>query len=302
MNQTHWLPGIVALVVSAVAAAIALTLFKRRQLVQTADDGVADLDRRVQLLLDELNELSADRHQLAPEEFTQRHHQIEEQAASALRARDQARQARAAPRPPDSLPIPASGFWARNPQVKGGLWGAGIVIFFVVLGVFLTQDQKPRGQGEATGRAPGTDRPPPTDDAAFQAALERIKTNPQDLATAALVGHELIRRQQWEQAEKVTERALGVDPFFVENRIHRAVLMVPRGQTEEAIHQLEHLGNSYPDAAEAFLFLGGLMMESGDKRKALDSFERYAAEAPPNDQPPPLARVIQTLRRELNEK
>jgi hypothetical protein len=38
----------------------------------------------------------------------------------------------------------------------------------------------------------------------------------------------------------------------------------------------------------------------GDRKKALEIFERFAAEAPPGEQPPMLRHSIQRLKAELN--
>ena len=145
------------------------------------------------------------------------------------------------------------------------------------------------------GAAPGAQTPP--DEAKeLQDALARLADHPEDLELAAKLGHELIRLQRFDEAQRITEQSLGFDPFHVEHRIHRAVLRSAQGQSQQAIEELQHIATTYPHSEEARLFLGGLRMEIGDHKGALEAFERYLAEAPPDDVPPQLPQVVGELK------
>ncbi len=252
MTQTHWLPGIVVLAIG-LAIGVAFLFRLRRQSVRPgrdADGRLADLDRAAQLILDQLKELVADRHHLEAAQFDAEKNRLEQEAASALRARDEYARGRAVPEPVNpkapaapTVAAPAPQGWlARNPQLKGALWGAGVVLFFVALGLFLGQEQKPREDGaNATGKTPPMASP----------------GEPQE------------------------------DPV--------------QGNRENGEKVLTHLADAFPNAYEGRLYLGLLALQSGQQRAALDNFERYAAEAPVNEQPPRLSEGIEMLRRQLGK-
>jgi regulator of sirC expression with transglutaminase-like and TPR domain len=90
-----------------------------------------------------------------------------------------------------------------------------------------------------------------------------------------------------------------VDPFHVELRIHHAVVRAARGEVQWAMEELERLAR-YPDAYEALLFRGALAMQVGSSAVALESFERFVAEAPPETHPPQLLNAISLLRQKVN--
>jgi len=322
-TPTQWLPGILVLGGGLLFALLYLltTRQKRSEAAprpkgrEPGNEGVVssegvldDLTRRYQGLIEQLRELNADKHHLTPEQFQTEKARLEREAADALRAREEhARGAvsHASTVPPTGKPQGApSGFFGRHPQLAGALWGAGVALFGIVLWTMLQQNERPRGDNDtATGRIPpGTSNPPgpqTSEDAELKTMVEQVNQHPENVEAAAMVAHELLRRQRFDQANAITERALGVDPFFVENRIHHALLTAVRGDMPGALAQLKHLADTYPDAHEALLFQGSLAGNSGNLRLALECFERFAAEAPADEQPPQLAEGILNLRRQL---
>jgi tetratricopeptide (TPR) repeat protein len=309
MSETNWLPGIVVLGISLLVGLVFVARSRRSdgRPTHSADDRLEDLDGRAQLLLDQLKELNADRHHLEPKQFAVEKNRLEQEAAVALRERDQylsgsgRRAAKAAAAPSEQKP---TSWLGRHPQFKGALWGGALVLFFVVLGLLLSHEQNPRGEGgTATGRTPPmqstADSNQAMPDPALKDAIGDLQAHPDSLDAMARAAHELINHQEWEEANRLTERALGIDPFHTENRIHRAVLLAIRGDGDKATKDLQHLVDAYPDAHEGLLFLGALAMKRGEKQQALRSFERYLAEAPPAEQPPQLRDGILLLRKQL---
>jgi len=301
MTQTAWLPGIVVLAIGLAIGFAFLVRFRKTAARpnRDADERLADLERRALLLLDQLKELNADRHHLEQGQFEAESQRLEREAADALRARDEyarglAASAKSTSRTGSVEAAPASQGWlARHPQLKGALWGGGAVLFFVVLGLLLGQEQKPRQEGGgATGKTPPmSSAGEQQEDPVLKEAMANYQAHPDSVEAICRLSHELINR--------LTEHALGLDPFNVESRIHRAVLAAIHGDRERGEKALEHLANAYPNAYEARLYLGLLALQSNEHRAALEHFERYAAEAPPNEQPPRLAEGIAGLRREL---
>lgn len=313
-QTTNWLPGIIVLAVAFVAAASWLLFQRRRGALSTPEprDGVLDdLTQRAQLLIEQLRALEAEKHNLGAEQYAAEKSRLEREAASALRAKDEhlkrktsGEDARAkAP----VAPAP-TGWGARHPQLAGALWGAGIVLFFGGLSYLLVSEQKARDEGmEATGRQPpGGQQPQQAGNMGQQGespdmveARARLQANPGDVESAALLSHELIRRQQFEEALKITAKGLAADPFNVEMRVHRGVLRATQGDMAGAEAELTELVDTWPDAQEALLFLGSLALQRGDKVKALEHFERFSVEVPRNMQPPQLGAAIAQLRGEV---
>ena len=319
-QPTNWWPGIIALAVSLLCG-LAFLLLQRRKggtpsMAEPQRDGVQDdLDRRAQSLIEQLKELVADKHNLSPEQFEAEKSRLEREAAAALRARDEYRQKKKpgkqggaqAPAPGQAAPAP-TGFAAKNPQLVGALWGAGIVVFFGALGYLLVAEQRPREEGmEASGRVPPNSVPPqqqmpPQEDAQLAEAKERLRNDPTDLEAAGFVSHEMIRNRQLDEAEKVTKRALAVDPFHIESRVHLGVLNAIRGDVAQAEQELLELANTWPGAQEALLFLGFINLQTGNRGKALEYFERFSVEVPGEHQPPGLSEAIAQLRAQVSQE
>ncbi len=324
-QPTNWLPGLIVLAVTFVSALGFLFLNRRKVApppeVREGDGVLDDLEQRAQLLIGQLKELETEKHHLSPEKYQAERSRLEREAASALRAKDEHLQrvaqegsgkrgkgkgkARDAEAP---APVP-TGFAARHPQLAGALWGAGIVAFFGTLGYLLVSEQRERGENDiATGKTPPGMQQPQQNAAQAQEerelaeARERMQSNPADLDAASLVAHTLIVRQELEEAQRITDRSLAIDPFHIESRVHKSVLRAARGDVPGAQKELAVLVDTWPDAQEGLLVLGSMAMRNGDRVKMLEYFERFAAETPRNMQPPQLISAIRELRQELGVK
>lgn len=301
MNQTNWIPAVIVLA-AGVAIALAYLLASRRRAPAAAGDPhLADLEQRVQTLFDQLRELEVERHEMG-EGYLAEKTRLEQAAAAALRERDRyGKQRPAAPPGPATARTP--GFFARHPQLQGAAWGAGVVLFFAAVALVLTREQRDRRDGAMTGAVPpgAPARAQQSEaDREFERAVVGAKENPRDLERASFVTHELLREQRYEEASEITRRALAVDPFHVELRIHHAVLRAAKGELQSAIAELERLAR-YPEAYEALLFRGALAMQAANFTVALESFERYVAEAPAEMHPPQLRSAISMLRQRVKD-
>jgi len=306
VSETHWIPGIVVLSLGLIAGALYL-FFGRRTAASAPADRVSDAQRRVDSLLSQLREHQAEKHQQETAAWQQEHDRLERAAADAMRARDDVtRPPEAAGKGKKAEPAPApSGFLGRHPQLLGAAWGAGVVVFFGALGLWLSQEQKPRAEGDtATGTVgrgtaqsgQGTEG----DDRDFQTALARTRNNPGgDLALTGEVVRELISRSDFQQAQEINERALSVDPFRTDLRIHRAFLQVVQGQRESGMAELGRIADLYPDGSSALIFRGMVHMQEQQPKEALEEFEGYLAVTPPQDVPAQLRAGVAQLRRQV---
>jgi hypothetical protein len=307
VSESHWIPGIIVLSLGLIAGALYL-LFGRKAARVAPADLVSDAQRRVDSLLAQLREHQGEQHQMDPAAWQAERDRLEHAAADAMRARAEVAKA---PEKPTSgkkagadAPTAPAGYFARHPQLIGAAWGAGLVVFFGALGLWLSQEQKPRGANDtATGtvgregqNAPGA----PDDDKDFQTALARVKENPGgDLTLTAEVVRELIGRSDFQQAQELNERALAADPFRTDLRIHRAFLKVVQGDREAGMAELGKLADLYPDGTSALIFRGMIHMQARESREALSDFESYLAVTPPQNVPPQLRAGIAQLRAQV---
>lgn len=314
MTDTNWLPGIIVGLAGLLLGVVVLFLTKKQGPSRVPDAALRDLETRVNLLLEQLRSLEADRHQLGDDAFAQEKRRLELEAAGAMRARDEHRQKAAAAQkaqtasgPQGTAAAAPQGFFARNPQLKGALWGGGMVVFAMGVFLVLQNAQRDRGAndqmtgGMAGGPAQMQQEPQLEDDPMFKQAYDRVRANPQDAEASALVVHELIRAQRFEEAAELTGKALAANPFHVESRVHNEVLRAAtRGEFKEAIAGLGELARAYPDSNEALLFRGALAMEVSDSQAALESFEKFAQQTPAEQQPPQLQETIAMLRQRVS--
>jgi hypothetical protein len=309
VTETHWIPGIVVLSLGLIAGALYL-FFGRKGAAATPADRVSDAQRRLDSLLSQLREHQAEKHQQDPAAWQEEHDRLERAAADAMRARDEVTRApdgtagKGKRAQPEAAPAPI-GFFGRHPQLVGAAWGAGVVIFFGALGLWLSQDQKPRGEGETAtgtvGRGGASSGPgAAADDSDFQTALARTRNNPgADLTLTSEVIRELISRSDFPQAQDINERALAADPFRTDLRIHRAFLQVVQGQREAGMTELSRIADLYPDGSSALIFRGMIHMQEEQPKAALEDFEGYLAVTPPQNVPPQLRAGVAQLRRQV---
>ena len=305
MSESHWIPGIVVLSLGLIAGALYL-LFGRKPVAAARTDRAPDAQRRVDSLLSQLREHQADKHQTDAAAWEAERDRLERAAADAMRARDEVAKGeeKATGKGKKGTPAAPQGFFGRHPQLVGAAWGAAVVVFFGALGIWLSQDQKTRGAGDtatgSVGRGEAAARGSESDDQDFQNALVRVRENPGgDLGLTAEVIRELISRSDFQQALELNERALAVDPFRTDLRVHRAFLKVVQGDREAGMAELGRLADLYPDGNAALIFRGMIHMQAQEQRQALQDFEAYLAVTPPQNVPPQLRAGIAQLRAQV---
>ncbi|MDP3152423.1 MAG: hypothetical protein Q8N23_07115 [Archangium sp.] len=305
-HATNWLPGLMMLAAGAAVALAYLFGSKRLKSDEPKPETLDDLDARYQLLLGELRQHVANKHLLSLEDFNREKTRLELAAADVLRSRDGKRheetkkQARA-----EKQAAAAPTFGSKNPALMGGLVGGAIVAFFALLGYQLTQSSTERTDGmQATGAVPpgggGGPMQQPRADPKLEALANRVQSAPGDVDAVADLAVHLIRRQAFEEARPLVDRATLLDPFHPKGRVGRAVVRALEGDLPGAIVDLEALASRYPEAYDARMFAGMLAMEDNDQRRALMNLELYVALAPQSEQPPMMRMAVIQLKQELN--
>ncbi|MBS1152507.1 MAG: hypothetical protein H6Q89_4205 [Myxococcaceae bacterium] len=305
--ETNWLPGILAIGAALVAAVTFLLISLRKHAPSAPASSPEDLETRYQALILQLKGHTAQKHLQSPEAWAAEQARLEQAAAAVLRERAGAKhdalkaEARAAKKVAQAE---ATGFFAQNPALKGALLGAGVVGFFVVLGVVLSQESKAREDGAGmTGGVPSDSRGPmqgaPPEDLELKAVMDRANRSPDDIDALSAAAKALIDRQLFDDAAPLVRRATAIDPYHVQTRTHRAVMLAVQGQTSPALDELQHVADTFEDAWDARLFAGMIALQADDRQRALEQFERYVNEAPPDEQPPMLRQGIAQLKQEL---
>jgi hypothetical protein len=305
-NATNWLPGVMVLG-AGIAVALAYVFgSKRLQTDQPAPETLDDLDARYQSLLGELRQHVANKHLLPPDEFAKEKTRLELAAADVLRVRsgkkhDETKKQARAEKQAAAQPT----FASKNPGLMGALVGGGVVAFFAILGWQLTQASSERTDGmQATGMMPPGGGPGPMQQPQADPKLEglaaRVQSNPGDVDAVADLAVYLIRRQAFDEARPLIDRATFLDPFHPRGRVGRAVVRALEGDLRGSITDLEGLASRYPEAYDARMFAGMLSMEDNDQRRALMNLELYVTLAPQSEQPPMMRMAVSQLKQELN--
>lgn len=296
MNQTNWLPGVIVFVIGAIAAIAFLLSNRKLKTDAPAPETLDDFDARYQSLLEQLKELVANKHLLAADAFNAEKSRLEQAAADVLRAR--AGKASAVTRQQARVEKLASAeptFFSKHPALMGGLIGGGVVAFFAVLGFQLSK--------ETTQKEEMPQRPAPMrsqqSDSKLEALAARVQQSPDDIDAVTDLFIHLIRRQAFQEARPLVQRAMLIDPFHPKARVGQAVVRALEGDLRGAIDDLEHLTARYPEAYDGFMFAGMLSLEDNDEPRALKNLSQYVELAPPTEQPPMMRVAVQQLREQL---
>jgi hypothetical protein len=305
--QTNWLPGILVLSAGFVGSVLYLLLSKKPE-AKAAEGARDDVDARYQVVIGELKEHVANKHLLPPETWETEKKRLEALAVQLLKERDGLKhsQLKAEARAEKLAKAQAAdtGFFARNPALKGALVGGGVVLFFAVLWISVNEAAKPRTDGmPVTGMDPGAAGPggpqePPVD-TKMEALLQAVQRSPDDIDALAEAGLYLISKQGFGESRPFLQRATLIDPFHVKTRVGRAILTAVDGDVPGAMNELERLSTLYPDGYPGALYAGMLSMEDNDPARAVRNFERYLATAPASEQPPMLRMAVRQLKSQL---
>ena len=304
-HATNWIPGIVVLAVAIVGALAFLFGSKRLKTEAPAPETLDDFEARYQTLLGELRQHIANQHLMPHDVFSRERLRIEAAAADVLRARDgkkhevTKKQARA-----EKVNAAPPSWAAQNPLLAGVLIGGVVVGFFAILGWQLQTKSTERTDGmQATGMTPPGGAPmqpqQPKSDGRIEALAARVQSNPEDVDAVTDLAIYLIRRQAFQEARPLVDRAMLLDPFHPKARVGRAVVRALEGDLRGSIDELERLAARYPESYDARMFAGMLALEDNDERRALLNLEAYVTLAPMNEQPPMMRMAVVQLKQQL---
>ena len=281
--ELPWWPAFATLgVASALGALVARLLPSAVAKAPATSDTVADLEERLAHLVAQLRDLDEQRGRLSPEAYSGQKAEFEGRAAATLRSLDEVRKGkvRGKARASEAVEVtPAVQFLASRPQLRGALWGGGVVALGALLFTLVTQEQRPQApMGGATGAATNPDQ------AEMKALYETLVQKPDDVAALTRMAHLLLKAQMHNEARVVNDRALQLDPQSVEARTHAAVLEAGGGNAVAGQAGLDAVLKQDPTFAEAWFFKGMLGMQAGNNEVMRQSFQQFVRYAPPGPQ------------------
>jgi tetratricopeptide (TPR) repeat protein len=287
---------------------------------------LAELRERKARLLRGLRELEADREA----------GRVAEATYQELRRRDQAEAARVLQQiealgtpgreetRPARQPAEARGSAAaatpRRRAARVLAWSGGVVAFGVILVFTMSRAVAPRAPGGSiTGTMPGGSGEPagggaaallPSANPARLAELERqIATDSARVPVLLEAGHLYIAEQRFDEAARVTVRALELNPEAAEAFAHIGVLLFVEASSHDvedsaavalrgALDAVNRATQLAPDLAEAWLFKG--MIQMGGLRNpqaAAEAWAQYLKVAPPDADTSRISAMVQSMRR-----
>lgn len=258
MNWEVWGPPFVVVALGLVAGLV-LVMRGRRGAPTGAAAGAAltrdDLLTRKDALVDELRGLEAERTKVEAEQFEARWRDTLTRAATALRDLEQYDLG-----PLDTEEVAAEAAASVEGVTFGRFgWAAGVVVFFVVLGLTLTEASKPRSQGDSVTGATVDQR-----EARLEGLEARLAADPTDVDAAAELAHAAIRSGDLEAGMKFVEVGRQASPDDPRIQASLAALMLVIGYDDRAETILDQVLGVDPANARAWLWQGVLSANRGE--------------------------------------
>ncbi|MCK6506107.1 hypothetical protein L6R53_22465 [Myxococcota bacterium] len=223
-----------------------------------------DLLTRKLALVEQLRGLEAERGKLPPSEFQERWRLVLDRAARAERELERFDRAQW---DEERVELETSRSAEGRSFGRAG-WAAAVVVFFVVLGLTLTQATKPRGDGGMTGATVDQRQK------AMEELAARLAKDPSDVDAATTLAHASIRSGDLEAGMRYVEAARQVAPEDPRVQASLAALMLAIGYQDRAAAVLDQALASDPTLGTAWLWKGVLEMGRGNPQVAAAAFEK----------------------------
>ena len=151
----------------------------------------------------------------------------------------------------------------------------------------------PAGMGGGGGAPQSMPGPVMQMVASYKAALQK---NAKDLEALIGLGNLEYDSQQWAHAIDYYSRALDVDPKNADVRVDRAIAYHASGQNDTAKKELERVTREQPEHKNAWLNLGVVSKEIGDRASAVDAWEHYLKLDPQGEHAASIRQDLQALK------
>jgi len=243
-----WGPPLMVLVLGA-AAGVVLGL--RAHGASAVTDPREVLNARKAQLLEELKNLELDRSKHDPSDYASRKDALVNEAADVLRAIDAPIAVE-----PASKPVPAGGVRA--------LWAVGSAAFIGIAAFMLVKSTAPRGEGDTmTGNVGDGAAAAPPPNAAADAAMAKLESDPNDIDALNVVSHYAIMNRQVEVAMEYVDRARQIDADHPEVQTHLAAMQFMVGMHDRLDETLAVVLTEHPEFTEAMIWQGISLLNRG---------------------------------------
>jgi len=323
---TQWIPGI-AVLAGCLVVGLAVAFRQFRGAASASDAQARDLELKIADLetrRDELYErLRGDAARAAD---TGELDALERAAACTLRDLDRAHAAlekltgkkrpssaeasrkKAAATEP-AAPAASQGWLATHPLMVGFVFGAGMVALAAILLFTVQRDAEPgpraapspggmqaTTEGEMQGEMP-PDHPSvdeATADPAIASLEERLRANPDDLATRKQLALSYLNNRMLFPAYQEAQNILSTFPQDPDGLFISGVVRLAMGDMPSAVSLLDQVLEQFPDHVLALVYRGLALQQLGDFDGAVESWERGLAAA--GGRHPELEQMIAQLK------
>ena len=129
-----------------------------------------------------------------------------------------------------------------------------------------------------------------------QSYKQALQKNPKDVEALVGLGNLEFDSQQWAHAIDYYTRALDVDGKNADVRVDRAIAYHASGQNDTAKKELLRVTREQPEHKNAWLNLGVVSREMGDRATAVAAWERYLKLDPQGERAASIRQELQDLK------
>ncbi len=284
---------------------------------EPAQEAESLLERKARALA-ALREIEANRAEgnLSEEDYASLRREYEAEAAAILRKLDEGREGGevAKGRVPSEAGAAETATAGPRRRSSGLVWGVGVVVFTIVVGIALAQAIRPRGpdgsitgneiagggspMGGGMGGAMGGGSLVPLDASRIPGLEARLQKDSADLEALVELSHAYIAMQRFREAANLSMRALRIEPRNARAMTHLGVVLWANGELETALQAFNHAIEWDPELPEPYLFKG-LVSFAGlqDFQGAIEAWQRHLALAPPDANPDRVRGMLEGARR-----
>jgi tetratricopeptide (TPR) repeat protein len=286
-GSTDWLSAIGILLSGLVLGAMFIYVYVRRRQNTAAaskvDLELAELQAKRDALIEQLRELDDSGDATAEER-----RRLEMKTADVLRTIDRYKPSKGA-KPvsaakPGAAPaiesVAPTGYFARNPAVKGFLFGVGSVAALAFLGYYVYHSSQQRGEGQGatggTGMQPqGTaSQAPARPDPAILQLEAAVKSAPDDIDKRIDLARAYLDRENMMGVFEQTKAVLDKNPNDPRAQTYNAIVRMTMGQTADAKKMLDAATKSDGSIIDAWVAIAWIATKEGrpkDAEAAIDN-------------------------------
>ena len=263
MNWNVWGPPLVVMAIGLVAGVV---LARKAKQAKPADaTPQPKLETKKATLLDEIRTLDANHADMDEAEYTRLRDAKIDAAAQIQRALAEDGVLDNEERDTDPGPTAATPATKTPSKWKAPIWAAGLIAFFAVLSLLLTQATQDRPSQMGDAPSPQTQTTSPEVLAAQTVLLE----NPNDLDALNIVTYDALMRRDFQAAMQTIDTARAVNPHHPDVLTHLGILQMTVGMFDRAEVSMTSARAADPTATKPVLWGAIVRLQTDDRNGAL---------------------------------